>query len=58
MKLTKDEKRILQEDIRDLGLLVNKYLKEKKFEKASECLKEMEKLQVELKGDSGENLAL
>ena len=51
MKLTKDEKRILQEDIRDLGLLVNKYLKEKKFEKASECLKEMEKLQTELKGD-------
>ena len=45
MKLTKDEKRILQEDIRDLGLLVNKYLKEKKFEKASECLKELKEFE-------------
>lgn len=53
-----EEKRIIQEDIRDLKLLISKYSKEKKFEKASECLKEMEKLQAELKGDNGENLAL
>lgn len=40
-----EEKRIIQEDIRDLKLLISKYSKEKKFEKASECLKELKEFE-------------
>lgn len=48
MKLTKDEKRILNEDIKDLNMLIDKYLKEKKFEKASNCLAELRELENKL----------
>ena len=58
MKLTKKEKEIMKQDIIDLGYLVEKYAKEKQFAKASECLKEMEKLQKKLRSDSYENMAL
>lgn len=51
MKLTKEERAILKQDVADLDMLIKKYIKEKKFEKASECLKEMEKIQKRLKGD-------
>ena len=51
MKLTKEERAILKQDVADLDMLIKKYSKEKKFAKASECLKEMEKIQKRLKGD-------
>jgi len=51
MKLTKKEKEIIRQDIIDLGYLIDKYSKENKFEKASECLKEMQELQKKLKGE-------
>ena len=49
MKLTKKDKEIIKQDIIDLGNLIDKYCKEKKFAKASECLKEMERLQKKLR---------
>lgn len=49
MKLSKDDKRIIKEDIRDLNILIDKYLKEKKFEKASNCLTELRELENKLK---------
>lgn len=54
MKLTKKEKEIIRQDIIDLGYLVERYAKEKQFAKASECLKEMNKLQNKLKGGKNE----
>ena len=50
MKLTKKEKEIIKQDIIDLGNLVEMYSKQKHFEKASNCLKEMQELQLRLKG--------
>lgn len=50
-KLSKSDKRILKEDIRDLNLLIDRYLKEKEFEKASNCLAELRELENKLKGD-------
>lgn len=44
------EKRILKEDIEDLKKLIVKYLKEKKYDKASECRKEIERIKKELGG--------
>ena len=55
MKLTKKEKEIMRQDIIDLGYLVEKYAKEKQFAKASECLKEMEKLQKKLRRENESN---
>jgi hypothetical protein len=52
MKLTKKQREIMKQDIIDLGYLVEKYSKEKKFAKASECLKEMEQLQKKLRRDN------
>lgn len=48
MKLTKKQKEIMKQDIIDLGYLVEKYSKEKQFQKASECLSEMRKIQSRL----------
>lgn len=45
------EKRILKEDIKDLEFLINKYLKEKKYEKASECKTELERIKKQLGGN-------
>ena len=50
MKLTKREKDIIKQDIIDLGMLADMYAKQMKFEKASNCLKEMQELQLKLKG--------
>lgn len=49
MKLSKNDKRIIKEDIRDLNILIDKYLKEKKLEKASNCLIELRELENKLK---------
>lgn len=49
MKLSKKEREIMKQDVIDLGNLIELYIKEKKFEKASECLKEMEKIQKKLR---------
>lgn len=49
MKLTKKDKQIIKEDIKDLNSLIDRYIKEKKFEKASECLKELRELEFKLK---------
>ena len=51
MKLTKKQKEIIKQDIIDLGYLVEMYSKEKKIEKASECLNELNELQKKLKGE-------
>lgn len=48
MKLSKNDKRIIKEDIQDLNILIDKYLKEKKFEKASNCLAELRELENKL----------
>lgn len=48
MKLTKNDKRIIKEDIETLKFLISKYTKEKKFEKASNCMEELNKLKKEL----------
>ena len=50
MKLTKKQKEIIKQDVIDLGMLVDMYSKQKQFEKASNCLKEMQELQSKLKG--------
>lgn len=39
------DKKILKEDIKDLKFLISKYMKEKKFEKVSECLKELKEFE-------------
>ena len=51
MKLTKNDKRIIKEDIRDLKYLAEKYAKEGKFSKAADCEKEREELKKKLKND-------
>lgn len=45
----KDKKRILKEDIADLKVLIKQYSKECKFDKASNCMKELEELKQKLK---------
>lgn len=50
MKLTKKQKEIMKEDIRDLNYLIDTYIKENKFEKASECLKELRSIEDKLIG--------
>ena len=51
MKLTQKQREIIKQDIMDLGYLIDKYSKEKQFEKASNCLEEMRQLQNKLKGE-------
>ena len=48
------EREIIKQDILDLEYLIRMYCKDKKFEKASECLKEKEKLQKKLRRESNE----
>ena len=43
-------KEVLKEDIGDLKKLISKYIKENKYEKASECQKEIERIKKELRG--------
>ena len=43
-------KEVLKEDIKDLQFLISKYIKEKKYDKASECKKEIERIKEELRG--------
>lgn len=50
-KLSKDEKRILREDIKDLKWLAEKYKAEGKLTKSADCEKEMEELKNKLRGD-------
>ena len=49
MKLSEEQKRILRQDVTDLGYLIDKYTKEGQFQKASECLTEMREIQEKLK---------
>ena len=42
-------KEILKEDIKDLQFLVRKYINEKKDDKASECMKEIERIKEKLR---------
>lgn len=51
-KLSKDEKRILKEDIRDLKWLVEKYRAEGKHTKAADCESELNKLEKRLRGEN------
>lgn len=53
-KLSKDEKRILKEDIRDLDWLIKKYQSEGKHSKAADCESEKAKLEKLLKGEDGQ----
>lgn len=46
----KKQKEIIKQDIIDLEYLVAWYLKQKQFEKASNCLKEKQELENKLKG--------
>lgn len=48
-KLSKDEKRILKEDIQGLQYLIKMYLKENKFSKAADCQKELDEIKLKLK---------
>ena len=50
-KLTKDEKRILREDIQDLKYLAEKYRAEGKLTKAADCEREMDEFKKKLRGD-------
>lgn len=50
-KLSKDEKRILKEDIRDLKWLIEKYKTEGKHNKAADCESELNKLKKRLGGE-------
>lgn len=55
-KLSKDEKRILKEDIKDLKWLVQKYKDEGNVAKAASCERELDELKKKLKGgDEDEN---
>lgn len=49
-KLSKEEKRILKDDIEGLKHLVDLYTKEGKLAKAATCEKEMEEIKAKLKG--------
>ena len=49
-KLSKDEKRILKEDIQGLQYLIKTYLKEGKIAKAADCQKELDEIKLKLKG--------
>lgn len=51
-KLSKDEKRILKEDIRDLKWLIEKYKSEGKLAKAADCESELNKLEKRLGGEN------
>ena len=42
-------KQVLQEDIKDLEYLIKKYIKENKYDKASECKKELEEIKDKMK---------
>ena len=42
-------KAVLKEDIKDLEFLIRKYIKENKYDKATECKKELEKIKAKLK---------
>ncbi|MGM9543572.1 MAG: hypothetical protein ACI3T9_01180 [Romboutsia timonensis] len=50
-KLTKNDKRILKEDIQDLKWLAEKYKAEGKLAKAADCEKEIDDIKKKLKGD-------
>ena len=53
-KLSKDEKRILREDIAGLKYLILLYTKEGKLSKAADCQKELDELKRKLKGEENE----
>lgn len=48
-KLSKDEKRILKEDIQGLQYLIKTYLKEGNIAKAADCQKELDEIKLKLK---------
>lgn len=50
-KLSKDEKRILREDIQDLKWLAEKYKAEGKLAKSADYESEMKKLKRKLRGE-------
>lgn len=49
-RLTKEERRILKEDVEGLKWLSEHYRKEGKLGKAADCEKEMEEIKDKLKG--------
>lgn len=49
-RLTKEERRILKEDVEGLKWLVKHYREEGKLGKAADCEKEMEEIKAKLKG--------
>lgn len=49
-KLSKEEKRIMKDDIEGLKHLVDLYTKEGKIAKAAACEKEMKEIKAKLKG--------
>lgn len=49
-RLTKEERRILKEDVEGLKWLSEHYRKEGKLGKAADCEKEMEEIKAKLKG--------
>lgn len=49
-RLSKDEKRILKEDVKDLEWLIKSYQVEGKLAKAADCQKELDEIKKKLKG--------
>ena len=54
MKLTKEQKEIIKQDIIDLKYLSKMYEKQGKYDKASGCLEEMNQLMQKLGGVKNE----
>lgn len=50
-KLSKDEKRILKEDIQDLKYLAEKYKAEGKLAKAADCESEIDRFEKKVRGE-------
>lgn len=56
-RLSKDERRILKEDIKDLEWLINHYKSEGKLGKAADCEKELEEIKKKLKGGNKDDFS-
>lgn len=50
-KLSKDEKKILKEDIQDLKYLAEKYKAEGKLAKAADCESEINRFEKKVRGE-------
>lgn len=56
-RLSKEERRILKDDVKDLEWLVNHYKSEGKLNKAADCEKELEEIKKKLKGGNKDDFS-